>query len=169
MWFKQYIQCHKQRKKETDRQRQRDRDRQTDRQTEIYQMTLLTWKLKCVLMYFIYIKIMKALIQKGKKCDWPMITRVRFYWWLLYSAILHSRADRLAARLSHVFWMSDYSSFYSTFSVCIEVVYIQRYWDVTWLVPRETAVSAHVLCAPYNHAPVYSVTYFIRSRLCRVL
>ena len=27
--------------------------------------------------------------------------------------------------------------------------------------PRETAaVSAHVLCTPYNHAPVYSVTSF---------
>ena len=32
---------------------------------------------------------------------------------------------------------------------------------VTWLVPRETAaVSAHVLCTPYNHAPVYSVISF---------
>ena len=30
---------------------------------------------------------------------------------------------------------------------------------VTWLVPCETAaISAHVLCTPYNHAPVYSVT-----------
>ena len=32
---------------------------------------------------------------------------------------------------------------------------------VTWLVPRETAaVSPHVLCTPYNHSPVYSVTSF---------
>ena len=37
--------------------------------------------------------------------------------------------------------------------------------SVTWLVPRETvAVSAHVLCTPYNHAPVYKVTSLIRSR-----
>ena len=30
---------------------------------------------------------------------------------------------------------------------------------ITLLVPHETAaVSAHVLCTPYNHAPVYSIT-----------
>ena len=35
---------------------------------------------------------------------------------------------------------------------------------VTRLVPRKTAaVSAHVLCAPYNHAPAYSVTSEFRS------
>ena len=35
------------------------------------------------------------------------------------------------------------------------------------LVPGETAaVSAHVLCTPYNHAPVYSVTLF--KGKCRV-
>ena len=32
---------------------------------------------------------------------------------------------------------------------------------VTWLVPHETAaVSAQVLCTPYNHAPDYSVILF---------
>ena len=32
---------------------------------------------------------------------------------------------------------------------------------VIWLVPCETAaVSAHVLCTPYNHAPAYGVTSF---------
>ena len=39
--------------------------------------------------------------------------------------------------------------------------YLQCYLVVAWLVPRETAaVSAHVLCIPYTHAPVYSVTSF---------
>ena len=39
--------------------------------------------------------------------------------------------------------------------------YLQRYVVVIWLVPRATAaVSAHVLCTPYNHAPVYSVTSY---------
>ena len=39
--------------------------------------------------------------------------------------------------------------------------YLQRYLVVAWLVPRETAaVSAHVLCTPYTHAPIYSVTSF---------
>ena len=31
----------------------------------------------------------------------------------------------------------------------------------SWLVPHETAaISAHILCTPYNHAPVYSVILF---------
>ena len=43
--------------------------------------------------------------------------------------------------------------------------YLQRYVVVIWLVPRATAaVSAHVLCTPYNHAPVYSVTSYWFSK-----
>ena len=39
--------------------------------------------------------------------------------------------------------------------------WLQRCFSCAWLVPRETAaISAHVLCTPYNHAPVYSVTLF---------
>ena len=38
---------------------------------------------------------------------------------------------------------------------------LQRCLVVAWLVPHETAaVLAHILCTPYNHAPVYSVTSF---------
>jgi len=38
------------------------------------------------------------------------------------------------------------------------------YWEycliVMWLVSSETAaVSAHVQCTPYNHAPIYSITW----------
>ena len=41
------------------------------------------------------------------------------------------------------------------------MVYLQRCLVVTWPVPREAAaVSAPVLCTPYNHAPVFSVTLF---------
>ena len=37
----------------------------------------------------------------------------------------------------------------------------QRCFPVTWLVPRETAaVSAQVLCTPYNYAPLYGITLF---------
>ena len=39
------------------------------------------------------------------------------------------------------------------------MVYVHCCFVVTWLVPRETAaVSAHVLCTPHNHAPVYNDT-----------
>ena len=36
---------------------------------------------------------------------------------------------------------------------------VPHYLVVKWLVPCETAaISVHILCTPYNHAPVYSVT-----------
>ena len=39
------------------------------------------------------------------------------------------------------------------------MVYFQRFFVATWLVPRETAaMSAHVLCTLHSHAPVYSLT-----------
>ena len=35
---------------------------------------------------------------------------------------------------------------------------------VVWLVPCEAAaVFAHILCTPYNHAPVYSLTSLERG------
>ena len=48
-------------------------------------------------------------------------------------------------------------------TACLEYPrkWLQRCLNFTWLMPRETvAVSAHVLCTPYIHAPVYSVTSF---------
>ena len=40
-----------------------------------------------------------------------------------------------------------------------QVVYLQRYLVVVWLVTRQAAVVwAHVLCTPYYHAPVCSAT-----------
>ena len=51
-------------------------------------------------------------------------------------------------------------------------MYPQLCLVVTWLVPREpAAVLVQVLCAPYNHAPVYSVksfkaTYILSMHVC---
>ena len=65
-------------------------------------------------------------------------------------------------RCAYVEWVT--ASFFpfffiARFSISNEVVYWQRNLLVIWLVPRETAaVSAHVMCTPYNHAPVSSVT-----------
>ena len=57
--------------------------------------------------------------------------------------------------------LNEWLAFHNAFWISTEVVYLQHYLLVTGLVPHETtAVSAHVLCAPYNHAPVYSVTSF---------
>ena len=47
--------------------------------------------------------------------------------------------------------------------------WLQQCFVVTWLVPHETAaVSAHVLCSSYNHAPVHRQCHFIRSHIRRV-
>ena len=71
------------------------------------------------------------------------------YYCFVYSAILRSRTDSLR---SCRMWL------------WLIVLNIHRngvLMVVTWLVPHETAaVSAHVLCTPYNHAPVYSVISF---------
>ena len=51
--------------------------------------------------------------------------------------------------------------FMEPFLISIQLVYLQPYLVVTGLVPHEAAaVSAHVLCTPYDQAPVYSVTSF---------
>ena len=64
--------------------------------------------------------------------------------------------SRLTALLSHLIMKeSDCSLEYSPPSG----VFTALFWLLLWLVPREiAAASAHVLCTPYNHAPVYSVT-----------
>ena len=76
---------------------------------------------------------------------------------LLYSAILRSRADSLR---SHVI-LHEWIAFYSAFST------VHRDGVLTglaWLVPHETAaVSAQVLCTPYNHAPCYFMQSHIRK------
>ena len=79
----------------------------------------------------------------------------------LFSALkqTHCTVARLTALLSNAVW-KEWLAFYSVFWVSTKVVTV-LYMVVTLLVPHETAaVSAHVLCTPYNHAPVYSVTLF---------
>ena len=50
-------------------------------------------------------------------------------------------------------------AFYNAFWIFTSVGYLQRCLIVTWMVPHETAaVSAHVLCTPYNHAPCHVTT-----------
>ena len=76
----------------------------------------------------------------------------------LYSAILHSLEQTHCARLW--FYMSDW-------------LFIARFLNIhrngvltalAWLVPHETAaVSAQVLCMPYNHAPCCCMHCLIRK------
>ena len=62
----------KERERETDRQRQRQTYRQTERDLS---NDIINLEIKL----YTRVYIMKARIRKGKKCDRPMITRVRFY------------------------------------------------------------------------------------------
>ena len=58
------------------------------------------------------------------------------------------------------FIVSLFYFYFFIFLISTEVVYRQRCLVVAWLMPRETAAaSAQGLCTPYNHAPVYVVTY----------
>ena len=83
-----------------------------------------------------------------------------WWWWLLlYSAVLRSRADSLR---SHVILSTWVTSFYSAF---LNIHYSGVVTALAWLVPRETAaVTAQVLCTPYNHAPCHFTQIFIKGQ-----
>ena len=75
-------------------------------------------------------------------------------WSLLCGTVLRSRAD--SVRL-HVI-LHERTAFYSPFFHRSGV-----FTALTWLVPRETAaISALVLCTPYNHAPCHFMQSHIR-------
>ena len=99
----------------------------------------------------------------------PVFRRVTlslsYYSWvksLWRSATFRSRLSRLTVLMSHlILTVPSFLSFFLIFFLSTEVAYWQCYLAVAWLVPRETAtVSAQVLCAPFNQAPVYSVISF---------
>ena len=62
------------------------------------------------------------------------------------------------------FYMSD--KLYSVFFVCLLNIHRSGVLTVlVWLVPHETAaISAQVLCTPYNHAPCH----FMQSHILKV-
>ena len=76
----------------------------------------------------------------------------------LYSAILRSLEQTHCTRM--LFYMSDWLSI---------VRFLNIHWSgvltaLAWLVPHETAaVSAQVLCTPYNHAPCHFMQSHIRK------
>ena len=83
-----------------------------------------------------------------------------YYWSLLYSAILRSRADSLRSHVILHEWIAFYSAFLN----------IHRSGVLTalaWLVPQESAAresqSRRVLCTPYNHAPCHFMQSHIRK------
>ena len=90
----------------------------------------------------------------------PFPAKASSWWWwwsLLHSAVLRSRADSLRSHVILHEWLAFYSAFLN----------IHRSGVLTalaWLVPHETAVSAQVLCTPYNHAPCH----FMQSHICKV-
>ena len=89
-----------------------------------------------------------------------------FEWKLLFLLIAFiSRrsplSGRLTALLLHAILNEWLWLFVARFGIATEILYLRRCLVVTWLVSRGTdAVSAHGLCTPNNHAPVYSVTSF---------
>ena len=86
--------------------------------------------------------------------------RVHAHFFLFLSAFIQRYSllsRRLTALMSYVILTERLSPFIARFWISIQVVCLQRYLVVTWLVPRETAA---VLGSPYNYALVYSVTSF---------
>ena len=71
--------------------------------------------------------------------------------------------EQITAVMSLWFWMSDCILFIARFVLNIQRrgVLTDLFGFDTWLVPRENAaISAHVLCTPHGHLPVWSATSF---------
>ena len=79
----------------------------------------------------------------------------------LYSAVLRSRADSLR---SHVI-LCEWQAFYIVgFFFIIHRSAVLTLTALAWLVPRETAaISAQVVCTPYNHTPCHFMQSYIRK------
>ena len=84
--------------------------------------------------------------------DWLMIAYIA-----LFSALL----SRLTALACGSTWVT---SFIALFCFCFEYHRSGVLTALAWLVPNETAaVSAQVLCTPYNHAPCHFLQSHIRK------
>ena len=82
--------------------------------------------------------------------NWLMIAYI-----VLFSALL----SRLIALACGSTWLTSFIARFG-FWISTEVVYLQ----LAWLVPHETAaVSAQVLCTPYNHVPCHFMQSHIRK------
>jgi len=96
-----------------------------------------------------------------------------YYWWLLCSAILHARVDSL--RCCRVgFWMMSACFFVVAFFLSFARAFLNIHRSgvltplavATGLMPHEAAaVSALVLCIPFNHEPDYCQCHFISSHI----
>ena len=80
------------------------------------------------------------------------------WWWLLwYSSIICSRADSLCSHMILHEWLAFYNVFLNIHGSGVLTA-------LAWPVPCETAaVSAQVLCTPYNHAPCHFMQSHIRK------
>ena len=110
------------------------------------------------------------ILQSSARPFTPRFSKLIDYF--LYSTSLRSRAATLLSRVILHEWMAFYSTFLS----------IHRSGVLTalaWLVPHETAaVSAQVLCTPYNHAPrhfmqrhnlLQDLSYSYAPHVCRTV
>ena len=85
------------------------------------------------------------------------VLRKMLFWLLLYSTILRSRVDSLPSHVILHEWITFYSAFLNIHQSGVLTA-------LALLVPHETAaVSAQVLCTPYNHAPCHFMQSHIRT------
>ena len=79
----------------------------------------------------------------------PFFKPGKVVWSLLHSASLRSRADSLCLHVTLYEWLAFYSTFLNIHGSGVLTA-------LAWLMPHETAaISAQVLCTPYNHAPCH--------------
>ena len=100
--------------------------------------------------------------QGGPLLQWYLKNTATYWLMIAYIALFSALLSRLTALACGSTWVT---SFYSVFFFFF--LNIHRSGVLTalaWLVPHETAaVSAQVLCTPYNHAPCHFMQSHIRK------
>ena len=95
----------------------------------------------------------------GRTCEGTIFVCLFFWLMIAYIVLFSALLSRLTVLVCGSTWVSRFSFFIACF------FNIHRSDVLTVLVPHETAaVSAQVLCTPYNHAPCH----FMQSHIHKV-
>ena len=123
--------------------------------------------------YFIQLYIMKSVSKVIKEpwnlfiLIWTLVEHLMLGWalgsspWQLYSAILCFCADPLCSSQMQP-WMSDccYIYMFLLLNIHGSGVHTVLFWLLRGWWHVKLLLSLHILCTPYNHAPICSITLF---------
>ena len=108
----------------------------------------------------IYLLVLGGWLNVLSRWDAELKYSVPEDWWLMIAYIV-----LFSVLLSRLPVLACGSTWVTSFFIARFLLKKKRRHVLAWLVPHETAaVSAQVLCTPYNHAPCH----FMQSHICKV-